>query len=104
MINLIVKRFDPSTESSPYTDVFRINVALENKWTVMDLLNYVQQHIDSSVRYHQHSVCNRGICRRCLAKINGRVQRLCEHVVTNETDVLLEPANDKSVIIDLVTN
>ena len=69
----------------------------------MELLNHVQQHLDSTLRYYNHSVCNRGICMRCLAKINGKVQRTCEYVVTGECDVIIEPINEKSVIVDLVT-
>ena len=102
-IKLIVKRFDPSLNSSPYTDTFEIFISPEERWTVLDLLDHIQISHDSSLRYHRHSVCNRGICKRCLAKINGVVCRLCEYVIDTDDDILLEPANEQAVVVDLVT-
>ena len=102
-INLLVKRFDPSLKSDPYTDTFEITVSSEEKWTVLDLLDHVQKNFDSSLRYYRHSVCNRGICMRCLAKVNGRVSRLCEYVIASDSEIMLEPANEKAIVIDLVT-
>lgn len=103
MINLHVKRFNPDLNTKPYVDTFDLDIPSEERWTALDLLNYVYTHIDRSLRYPGHSICNRGICRCCLAKVGGKVHRLCDYVIEKDGDIFVEPVNDSRVVIDLVS-
>ena len=102
-INLKIKRSRTSTDQPPGKSDFCISVPDEELWTVLDLLDYIRMHVDDSIGYYRHSVCNRGICRRCWAKVNGRVKRICEYVIAGPGDLVLEPVDNKKVVKDLVT-
>lgn len=97
-----VSRFDPSLDQTVYFDTFQVPVPPENKWTALDVLDYIHLHLDGSLSYYRHSACNRGICARCTAKINGKVRPLCQHIVPREGEVVLEPVPGKSIVKDLV--
>ncbi|RLB90274.1 MAG: succinate dehydrogenase [Deltaproteobacteria bacterium] len=97
-----VSRFDPSVDRAVYLETFRIPLPAESKWTAMDVLDYIHLHLDSSLSYCRHSACNRGICARCAARINGRTRLLCEYIVPAQGEVLLEPVQGKTVVKDLV--
>jgi len=68
--------------------------------TIMQALEYITLNQDPSLGYYAHSVCNQGICARCLVKANGKSVYMCLEKV-GEEDLLLEPINDK-VVRDLV--
>jgi succinate dehydrogenase/fumarate reductase-like Fe-S protein len=97
-----VSRFDPSVDRAVYIETFRIPLPAESKWTAMDVLDYIHLNIDSSLSYYRHSACNRGICARCAAQINGKTRLLCEYIVPTQGEVLLEPVQGKTVVKDLV--
>lgn len=80
-------------------DVFQVP-AVENQWTVMDVLDYIALNLDPSLGYYRHSVCNQGVCGRCAVKVNGRAVLACTSKIQGE-DLLLEPINGK-VIRDLI--
>lgn len=97
-----VSRFDPSVDREAYFETFNIPIPTEEKWTVLDVLDYIQLHLDGSLSYYRHSACNRGVCSRCVARINGKVGLVCEHIVPVEGELVLEPPPGKSVVKDLV--
>lgn len=71
--------------------------------TVMDILDYIYEKLDSSLAYYRHSTCNQGICGRCALKLNGRTVLSCmERVDSSLESIFLEPKNQK-VVRDLVT-
>ncbi len=69
--------------------------------SVMDGLDYIYEHLDGSLAYYDHAACNQGICRRCLARIDGQTGLLCQTLVTADTTV--EPIPTQDVERDLVT-
>ena len=89
LISLMVKRFDPTMDVAPRTDTFAVPVPDGERWTALDLLDYVYLNFDSSLRYPRHSICSRGICMGCAARINGNVGRLCNYVVETDDDIFL---------------
>ena len=97
-----VSRFDPSVDRAAYFETFNIPIPAEEKWTGLDVLDYIQLHLDGSLSYYRHSACNRGVCSRCVAKINGKVGLVCEYIVPVEGELVLEPPPGKSVVKDLV--
>jgi len=96
-----VFRMDPSTDREGHFQEYDVPVNKGERWTVMDVLDYIALHLDSSLSYYRHSVCNQGICARCSIKINGKVELACTHKVEEE-ELILEPRNDR-VVKDLVT-
>ena len=43
-------RFDPSVDSQPHYDSFSVEVSVEDKMTIMELLNYISDNLDSTDR------------------------------------------------------
>lgn len=96
-----VFRFDISIDNEGYFQEYDVPVIEEEKWTIMDVLNFINLNLDSSLSYYRHSICNQGICGRCLVKINGKVGLACVNRVTSD-ELVLEPKNSK-IVKDLVT-
>lgn len=95
-----ILRFTPET-GERRQDSYQVPYPADGSYTVMDVLDYIRQHLDGTLAYYRHSVCNQGICGRCAAKVNGAVKLTCTCRV--ETDELsLEPKNTQ-VVKDLVT-
>jgi len=97
-----VKRYDPSVESSAHFDEFEVPVPEGEKWTVMDVLDYVHENIDSSLSYYRHSICDRGICARCATRVNGKPRLICQYISPTEGELILEPVKE-NVVKDLVS-
>jgi succinate dehydrogenase/fumarate reductase-like Fe-S protein len=97
-----VRRYDPAVDQSAYFDTFEVPIAPQGQWTVLDVLDYIHFHLDSSLSYYRHSACNRGVCARCAAQINGKAGLVCEYIVPLEGELVLEPAPGKSIVKDLV--
>jgi|MudIll2142460700_1097286.scaffolds.fasta_scaffold581301_2 succinate dehydrogenase/fumarate reductase-like Fe-S protein len=98
VIKVKVFRYDPAVDESPYYSHFE--VPFEPGMSAMNALDYIYQHLDSSIAYYDHAGCVLGICARCTAKINGKSGLLCQTPV--QGDILLEPISTSRVIRDLV--
>lgn len=95
-----VYRFNPETDENPYFDTFEVEFHVEERKTVMNLLEYIGDHLDGTLSFYMHSVCGQGICGRCGVKVNGMIRLACNTLLTGE-DIVLEPVNEK-VVKDLV--
>jgi succinate dehydrogenase/fumarate reductase-like Fe-S protein len=93
-------RYDPDNSLAPHFQEF--DVPARADWSVMDVLDYIAVHFDSSLAYYRHSACDHGICGRCTLKVNGKNTLACTCQVGNETELTLEPKNEE-VVRDLVT-
>jgi fumarate reductase iron-sulfur subunit len=98
MIKAKVFRFDPSSEEKSHYRVYEI--PYEKGISAMDVLDYIYQHLDSSLAYYDHAGCSLGICGKCFGKIDGKPGLFCQVPVSG--DVLLEPISEARVIRDLV--
>ena len=94
-----VYRYDPDSGQQPFFQEF--DVPAKPDWSVMDVLDYIAVHFDSSLAYFRHSACDHGICGRCTLKVNGKAALACTCQVGDSTELKLEPKNDK-VVRDLV--
>lgn len=95
-----VKRYNPELDKESYYKTYDIPITKEERFTVMDVLDYIVLHKDSSLSYFKHSACNHGICGRCALKVNEKVKLACTYLV-QEDDIVLEPRNGE-IIKDLV--
>jgi succinate dehydrogenase / fumarate reductase iron-sulfur subunit len=101
-VTVKVKRFDPAVDEAAHFEEFSVPVPKDDKWTVMDVLDYIHENLDSSVAYFRHSICDRGICARCATRVNGRPELICQFLSPTEGELVLEPVK-KNVIRDLVS-
>jgi len=96
-IKVKVYRFDPSIDESPRYDTFE--VPLNSRMSVMDVLDYIYENLDSSMAYYSHSACHQGLCGRCVMLINGKASLACKTIVTE--NITVEPPPKFTVIRDL---
>lgn len=101
-MRVIINRYNPTTREK-YTQIFDVPVAPQKKMTVMDILDYTSENLDSSLSYYKHSVCNHGICGRCSLDINGKTRLACLIVANDYDELVLSPAKGRKIIKDLVT-
>lgn len=97
-----VYRYTPE-DNREYYDSFEVPVPADQNWTVMDTLDYISLHLDSTLSYYKHSTCNHGICGRCSVMVNGKTRLACLEVVNQYSELTLSPAQNRRVIKDLVT-
>jgi succinate dehydrogenase/fumarate reductase-like Fe-S protein len=69
--------------------------------SVLGALDYIYENLDPTLAYYDHAACAQGICKTCLAKIDGKPGLMCQTLVKG--DVRVEPAGKFKVIRDLVT-
>ena len=94
-----VSRFDPAVDQAAYMQAFKIPAG--EGMSLMNALDYIYENLDSSLAYYDHAACAQGICKTCLAKINGKPALLCQTPL--EDDVTVEPLDKFVVVKDLVT-
>lgn len=95
-----IYRQDPTSGKKPVFQAY--TVPAQPDWTAMDVLDFIFQNLDNSLAYFRHSICDHGICARCLMKINGKNALACVTVVGELSELTLEPRNNR-VVRDLVT-
>src|SRR4051812_25307652 len=80
-------------------------VARPGSQTVLDVVTYVQRHLDASLAYR--FACRVGMCGSCAMTVNGVSRWTCRtHVAKVAEDNKLEigPLHNLPVIRDLVTD
>ena len=97
-----IYRFNPDIDEKERYDEYTVPMESNGEYTVMDVLDYIYNKLDSTLSYYSHSVCNQGICVRCSAKINNKVGLTCTYRIYEE-ELLIEPKNNK-IIKDLIVN
>lgn len=92
-------RFNPITDSESRFDSYDVPAA--SNWTVMDVLDYISENLDSTIAYFKHGACDHGICGRCALRVNGIARLACSTEVAEEETLEITPMNE-NVIRDLV--
>lgn len=101
-ITLSVTRYRPERESEPTTQSYR--VPLRERWTVLDSLNYIKDHLDGTLSYRWS--CRMGICGSCGMTVNGEPRLGCTTFLVDcaPKQVRVEPLNNFPIIRDLVVD
>lgn len=102
-MKILVDRFHPRDHIS-YQSEYEIDDYTAEGMTVMDLLQYISQNIDPTLGIYSHSVCNHGICKRCVIRINGKPELACTARVRDYESLHLAPANTSHAVRDLVVH
>lgn len=101
-MKIYIDRYDPETQRK-WTENFDIDESVLEGKTVMSLLNYISLNFDSSIAYYSHSVCDHGICGRCLISLNGKTSLACLTPVSGLKEIRLSPVPTRRLVRDLVT-
>jgi len=102
-ITLKIQRFDPSADSEPYWQPFK--VILKPGMTVLDALFEILNHQDGSLAFR--FCCRAGVCGSCAMVIAGKVRLACETQVATLLDmdeIRLSPLPHQKVVKDLAVD
>ena len=104
-LTLKVFRFNAETDYLPHYDTIEMEV--DPKEVVLDLLNRIKWEHDGSFTYRRS--CRHGICGSCAIKVNGRStlackERVVDMVDTFGTELVLEPVSKKRAVKDMVVD
>lgn len=79
---------------------FSVPFKPEEGYTIMQVLRYIQENLDPTLAFFNHSACSHGICGRCLLKVDGKPLLACV-ALADQKAIRLEPKN-ASPIKDLL--
>lgn len=100
-INLEVLRYDPDKDSEPRFQTYNA-VPCQSDWVVLDALNYVKDHIDTTLSYRWS--CHMAVCGSCGMMINGEPMLSCKAFLKDYQDTIrVEPLYHFPIERDLVT-
>lgn len=100
-MNVKILRSNPSERVKSYYKEYRVPIAIDGNYTIMDVLNYIFNNLDSTLSYYSHSACNQGICGRCGVKVNGKIKLACLCLADSD-ELTIEPKNN-NILKDLIT-
>lgn len=98
IIKVRIFRFTPSEDREPYYQKYEVPIV--SGMSVIDILDYIYDNLDSTLAYYSHSACHRGVCGRCTLTINGKPSLACQTIISE--DATIEPLPKFKVIRDLV--
>lgn len=96
-----IARFDPDT-SRAWEQEYEVDTTKQSM-TVMDVLDYIAKNLDPTLAYYRHSICNHGICGRCVLQVNGKTKLACTERADDYESLSLAPVTSFPVVRDLVT-
>jgi len=98
-VKVKVFRFDPLVEREPRYVTYEVPIV--EGMSVLDVLDYIYENIDSSIAYYAHAACRHGICGGCKVVVNGKLCLACQTPVSG--DMTIEPPSGFKVIRDIVS-
>lgn len=101
-LKIALLRYHPEKKPKPQYDHFLVHY--KKGMTVLDVLQYIYQKLDSTLAYRFE--CRQGICGTCAVTLDGKPVLSCStQLKYKKTDYLIEPlANfpvEKDLIVDL---
>jgi len=105
-VKVYLFRWNPRTEEKPRYDTYDMDLNSylgRREATLLELLGLIARYYDHSLSFLNHSNCNRGVCKRCMVRLNGKVVLACNEVVSEGMEIRVEPVNATRVVRDLVT-
>lgn len=91
-----IERYDPASQRS-YQEEYRVEDSAAVGMTIADLLAYITRSIDPTLGYYSHSVCNHGICGRCMLQVNGKPVLACTAKVSDFGFLHLSPVKGQAL-------
>ncbi|MEA3277421.1 MAG: succinate dehydrogenase/fumarate reductase iron-sulfur subunit [Pseudomonadota bacterium] len=99
-IELEILRYRPEVDAEPWFQTYR--VPCEEDWVVLDAINYVKDHLDSTLSYRWS--CHMAVCGSCGVMIDGDAALACKTFVRDlpERKIRIEPLKNFPIERDLV--
>jgi len=82
VLQLEVMRYDPERDTEPYPQ--RYEVPCRPEWAILDALNYIKEHLDSTLSYRWS--CHMMVCGSCGMMVNGEPVLTCNTFVRDLPD------------------
>jgi fumarate reductase iron-sulfur subunit len=101
-IRLQVSRYRPERATPPTLQEY--DVPMRPEWSVLDGLNYIKDHLDSTLSYRWS--CRMGVCGSCGMSVNGEPTLTCGTFLSDYAPgpVRAEPMNNFPVVRDLIVD
>lgn len=100
MKELTVRVVRYSEDKGSYKEEYHIQREEGNVISVMNVLEYIYEHLDGSLAFFHHAACKQAACGKCMVKMNGKTVLACAAPVAEDL-IELEPYK-KEVIRDLI--
>ena len=97
-IKVTVERFNKACGA--WQQSYTVPVDEREVVSVMNLLEYIYQNIDSTLAFFSHAACKQAACGKCMVKMDGKVVLACKEAVRAD-EVAVGPYN-KNVVKDLI--
>ncbi len=99
-IELEILRYQPETDTEPRFQEYC--VPCEEDWVVLDAVNYVKDHLDSTLSYRWS--CHMAVCGSCGMMIDGEPKLACKTFVRDlpARKIRIEPLANFPIERDLV--
>lgn len=98
-----VFRYDPTKDEKPHYETYP--VPWRQGLSVLDALDYIKDHIDSSISFRQS--CRSAICGSCALRVDKRGCLACRTHITEQmvaNYIIIDPLNHFKIIKDLVVD
>src|SRR3712207_1008101 len=101
-IQMRVTRYTPGQDRAPTAATYE--VPLKKDWSVLDGLNYIKDHLDSTLAYRWS--CRMGICGSCGMNVEGTPKLTCESFLSDYAPgpIRVEPLTNFGIVRDLVVD
>jgi len=86
-------RFNSETGENGFSN-YELPFGTERGLTLLSIIQYIHENMDSTLSYFSHCVCARGICGRCVMNVNGKARLACDYV-PDEDELIVNPLNNK---------
>jgi fumarate reductase iron-sulfur subunit len=99
-ITLEVLRYNPEADTEPHFQTY--TVPYQDDWVVLDALNHVKDHLDSTLSYRWS--CHMAVCGSCGMMINGEPKLGCHAFLRDYKGsvIKIEPLDHFPIERDLV--
>lgn len=97
-IRVRVLRKGPSTSDRGRYETW--SVPWSEGMSILNLLQYINEIYGAGLAFY--ASCRIGICKGCIARVNGKPVRICTEIVNG--DFTIEPLKGYPVIKDLVVD
>jgi fumarate reductase iron-sulfur subunit len=99
-IKLEILRYDPEKDQEPHFETYP--VSCQDDWMVLDAINYVKDHIDTTISYRWS--CHMAVCGSCGMMIDGEPKLACKAPVRDYANrtARIEPLANFPIERDLV--
>ncbi len=101
IVRIEVQRYRPEQESEPVWQAY--DVPCRDDWVVLDALNHIKDHIDSTLSYRWS--CHMAVCGSCGMMVNGEPVLSCKAFLRDYTGtVRVAPLANLPVERDLISD